>query len=321
MRFKLLSLFIFVLLGVIVAGKAFAVSPDSILVNVVPENPAPNETVTITLNSYSSNLDSVPITWRVDGIKSLSGIGKKTFSVNAPALSKVINVSVLISLPDGDITKTIAVRPAETVLLWQANDSYVPPFYKGKAMPSAQSEIKVVAMPEIKGVTPSSLIYTWKQDYNNMQDASGYGKNSFIYTTDYLDSSNNIDAVVSTTDQSQSSEANIDIPTVDPKIVFYKNDPKFGTLFDASLQDGHIIQGSEILEASPYFISPKDLRNPILSWSWYINDSPTSTAGFMPNLIPLKVQSGVSGTSRIKLQVNNNFKIFENITKEISVQF
>jgi len=32
------------------------------------------------------------------------------------------------------------------VLLWQADDSYVPPFYEGKALPSPNSEIKVVAM-------------------------------------------------------------------------------------------------------------------------------------------------------------------------------
>jgi hypothetical protein len=149
MRFKLLPLFILVLVGLFVAGKVFAVSPDSILVNMVPENPAPNEGVAISLNSYASNLDAVMITWRVDGKISLSGIGKKTFLLTAPAAGKTTNVSVLIALPDGDITKDIAVRPAEMVLLWQADDSYVPPFYKGKAMPSAQSEIKVVAMPEI----------------------------------------------------------------------------------------------------------------------------------------------------------------------------
>ena len=36
------------------------------------------------------------------------------------------------------------------VLLWQANDSYVPPFYKGKALPGADTKIKIVAMPEIR---------------------------------------------------------------------------------------------------------------------------------------------------------------------------
>lgn len=332
MRSKFLSLnliAIIILFGAILPHWASAATSSDILVNVAPENPAPNENTSITLNSYANNLDSVLISWSIDGKTALSGIGKKIFSLNAPAAGSETSVVATIALPDGSIDKTIIIRPNVMVLLWQANDSYTPPFYKGKAMPTAESSVKVVAMPEIKSgsgsglqnVSPKNMTYAWKKDYNNDQTGSGYGRNSFVYTNDYLDDLNNISVVASTIDQNSSSSSNIDIGTTPPKIVFYKNDPTLGTLWEQALSDGHTIQGDEIIEAAPYFISPGDIRIPALTWDWSINDSPIDVNGLNKNLLPVKTQAGASGTSKIKLEINNIYKIFENVSKEISVEF
>lgn len=324
---KFLFISIFILLGGFLAFSftAKAASPSSILVNIAPGNPAPNENVSIEISSYSSNLDSVLISWSLNGKSALSGIGKKSFSLTAPVAGGEATVSVIISLPDGDIEKRIVIRPAVTVLLWQATDSYVPPFYKGKALATADSEIKIVAIPEINTstgtVNPKNMTYSWKKDYNNEQEASGYGKNSYTYVNDYLEDSNNISVTASTIDQNYSSTANIDVGTVVPKILFYKNDINMGTIWEHALGDGHRIVGDEIMEAAPYFISPSDLRIPTLSWSWFINDSLVNTLGLRNNLIPLKVPAGSTGTSKIRLEIGNTYKIFENAKKEINVTF
>ncbi|KKR70507.1 MAG: hypothetical protein UU13_C0004G0003 [Candidatus Nomurabacteria bacterium GW2011_GWB1_40_7] len=322
-------LFLFLLIAFanlfILPSKTHAISPNSIYVNVVPENPAPGENTSITLSSYASNLDSVLISWSVNGKKILSGVGKKTFSLSAPASGGEANVTATIMLPDGSIEKTIIIRPAVMALLWQANDSYVPPFYKGKALPTADSQIKIVALPEIKSgsqmVSPKNMTYAWKKDYTNNPDGSGYGKNFFIYTSDYLDDSNNISVTASTLDQKYSSKASVDMPTFQPKIVFYKNDANLGTLWEKALENGYRINGDEIIEAAPYFISPKDIRIPFLVWNWSINGNPVEMLDVRKNLIPLRAQAGVSGTSRIKLEINNIYKIFENASKEINVEF
>jgi hypothetical protein len=319
------GILLLIISGGILPFRANAASPDSILVNIVPANPAPAENTTITLSSYANNLDSVLITWSVGGKSALSGIGKKTFSVNAPVAGSTTTVTATVALPDGNIVKTIIIRPAMMVLLWQADDSYVPPFYKGKALPTPDSEVKVVAMPEIRTglqmVNPNNMTYAWKQDFTNNPDGSGYGKNFFIYTNDFLDNSNNIDVTASTIDQNFSSEANINIGTFQPKIDFYKDDPNFGTIWEQALADGHTIVDKEIIQAAPYFISPNDVRIPTLTWSWSINDSQVNIAGFRQNLIPLAVQTGTSGTSKIRLDINSADKIFETASKEINVNF
>ncbi|MEI6280753.1 MAG: hypothetical protein WCP17_02005 [bacterium] len=328
MNFRVLSLYlivIFIIFGVISTPKVFAVTADSILVTINPESPAPGENTNITLSSYASNLNSAKISWSVGGKTLLTGVGEKSFSLNAPSASAETAVTVTITLPDGSIKKVVTIKPAIMVLLWQANDSYVPPFYKGKALPTPDSQVKVVALPEIKTgskiIDPKNMVYAWKQDYTNDQEASGYGKNYFIYTNDYLDKYNNISVNASTTDQKYSLDKGMDIKTYKPKILFYKNDANLGTLWEQALANGHKIQNDETIEAAPYFISPKDIRIPILTWDWSINDSLIDMSVIQKNLLPLKVQPGVSGTSKIRLEINNKYKIFATASKEINVEF
>lgn len=319
------SIVVIMILGVFLPPKTGIASSVGILVNMVPESPAPGEKVNINLSSYSSDLDSVLISWSVNGKNTSSGVGKKSFSVNAPKAGEETSIIATVSLPEGAKDIKVIIRPSVMVLLSQAKDSYVPPFYKGKAMPSPSSTVKVVALPEIRVgsslINPKNMTYFWKKDYINNQDGSGYGKNSFTYVNDYLEDSNNIGVVASTIDQKYSSTANINIGTTKPKIVFYKNDPNFGILWEQALSDGYKIISSEILEAAPYFISPSDIRIPILTWDWFINDEMVSAPILKKNTLPLQVQAGISGTSKIRLEINNTEKIFESASKEINIEF
>ena len=304
---------------------AYAASSSSIIVDITPPNPAPNENVAITLNSYANNLDSVLISWSVSGKTVASGIGKKSFSTTAPAAGEEAKVVATISLPDGTIETKITIRPSVMVLLWQANDSYVPPFYRGKALPSTDSEVKVVAMPEIRTgsglIDPKNMTYYWKKDYTNNVDGSGYGKSFFLFVNDYLENSNNVSVVASTVDQNYSSSASIDIGMTQPKILFYKNDNALGTVWEKTLADPHKIQNSEIVEAAPYFISPKQIQNPTLVWSWFINDDRVNLTSFKKNLMPLQAEEEVHGTSKLRLEIENKDKIFQTTNNEINIEF
>jgi hypothetical protein len=316
---------IFILMGIISPLKAHAVSPSSIFFNLAPKDPGPNENTTITLSSYSSNLDTVLISWSVDGKIVSSGIGKKFFSFQSPDTGKEINVSAVISLPDGEITKSTTIRPAFMTLLWQADDSYVPPFYRGKALPTTGSAVKIVALPEIKNgsgvVDSANMTYSWKKDYTNDANGSGYGKNAFTYINDYLDDGNTISVSASTVDQKFSSKASIDVAMIEPKIMFYKNDAKLGTLWENAILDGHIVTGSEVLEAAPYYISPANIRVPTLTFNWFINDYQIAVESYRKTRLPVAVQPGTSGTSIIRLEIESTDKIFASSKKEIGVQF
>lgn len=308
-------------------GVVNAQSTSNIFINVVPPYPAPNENVTISLNSYLHKLDSMLISWSVNGKTLASGVGKKSFFTTAPDTGRETTVKATITLPDGlTIEVGTALRPSVMTLLWQSNDdSYVPPFYKGKALPTPDSDVKVVAMPEIRTsaglVDSKNMTYAWKKDYTNNVDGSGYGKNSFIFTNDYLENSNNISVTASTIDQRYSNRANIDIAMFEPKILFYKRDNTLGTIWEKALENPHRIQEKEIVEAAPYFISPVYLQSPTLIWKWFINGSLVNLSGSRKNLMPLQTESGVSGTSKLRLEIENRNKIFSTTNKEINIEF
>ena len=331
MRFKLLSIALPLVLSLafvalfVLPFKAFATDPSSINVDIAPENPTPNENTTITLSSYAANLDSIKISWSVNGIASAAGIGLKSCAVNAPAAGVQTTVTAILSFPDGDVEKDMVIKPSVMILLWQAEDSYVPPFYEGKAMPTSDSEVKVVAMPEIKTSSgmadPNNMTYTWQQDYNNEQGASGYSNNSYTYTNDYLENSNNIDVTATTIDGNYSAEGNINIDTYNPKIDFYKKDAALGTLWEQALSDGHQVQGSEIIQAAPYFISPGDIRIPTLTWTWSINGQTVTAPNSINNLFPIQAPAGVSGISQLSLTIDSTDKVFETATKTINIQY
>ncbi|MFA6177757.1 MAG: hypothetical protein WC694_02590 [Candidatus Paceibacterota bacterium] len=313
------------ILGTFLPFEVNAIASVDILVSVSPENPAPDEKVNISLKSYVNNLDIILISWSVNNETMSSGIGKKSFSLNAPKAGKETNVIATISLPDGTTDTKIIIKPTVMVLLSEAMDSYVPPFYRGKALPSPDSLVRIVALPEVKSgsnyINPKNMTYVWKKDYTNNQDGSGYGKNVFTYVNDYLENSNNIEVTASTTDQKNLSTKSINIGTKEPKIIFYKNDVKLGTIWEQALNDGHTILGDEVIEAAPYFISPSDIRIPMLNWNWFINDQTVNAPIYRKNTLPLKAQAGTSGTSKIRLEINNTEKIFESAIKEINVNF
>ena len=327
MKFKFLLLYsitILIVIGSFTEGANAAIS-DSFLVSISPQNPAPYENVTVTLKSFVNNLDSVLISWSVDGKTAISGIGKKSFSLTAPAAGAEVTVIATISLPSGPTDAKITIKPSVMVLLWQANDSYVPPFYKGKALPTADSVVKVVAMPEIRNglslVSAQNMTYKWKKDYTNNVDGSGYGKNFFLYSTDYLEDSNNISVVAATVDQQSSSDGSIDIGMTTPKILFYKRDSIQGTDWNTALPDTYKIAGPEVVQAAPYFISPEELLTPTLVWSWFINDESVNLNSFVKYLMPLSTTEGTHGTSKLRLDIENQSKIFVTTSKEINIEY
>lgn len=310
-----------ILLGFWFTTQTSAQTAGDILADIIPANPAPGESVDINLSSYSIDLNSSTITWLVNGKNVQSGVGKKSHTLTAGAAGSETTVTIKVD----DLETKIIIKPSVMVVLWQADDSYVPPFYKGKALPTPDSTVKIVAMPEIKVssgyLSPKNMTYSWRKDFTNDEQASGYGRNYFSYISDYLDASNYIEVNATTVDGKYSSTSNITVGTFQPKLLFYKNDENIGTKFENTITDGHQIVDKEILFAAPYFISPQDIRNPRLVWTWSINGGQITNPELQKNLLPLQVQSGVSGTSAVKLEIENMDKVFQTATKEIDVQF
>jgi len=290
-----------------------------------PQYPNPGQEVRATLNTRVTNLDKANISWSVNNQELARGIGMKSFSFKVGNAGIPTILSIIIDTFDGQsLTKSATITPAGVDILYEAYDSYVPPFYKGKALVPKQGTFKVVAIPNLINqtgkVNPLNLSYSWIKDGSIVSKSSGWGKNYFIFQNSYLDRENTIEVKVSDIAGGTNASKKINLSTVNPKIMFYKYDPLSSTERGPTLRNGLFIneEGSTII-AEPYFFSPKDLSSSDLIFDWYIGGEKIRTPD-IKNILSIKPQ-GDYGSSAIKLIINNKKTLLQRMEKQINVSF
>src|SRR5258708_975218 len=82
-------------------------------ITMSPENPGPNETVQISIVSYTTDINAASISWQLNGVTKLAGKGKKSFSFSTGSTNTNTSLNIFITTVEGDnITKTVNIRPA-----------------------------------------------------------------------------------------------------------------------------------------------------------------------------------------------------------------
>lgn len=303
---------------------ALAQTADQISVSVSPLNPGPNESVTITLQSYSLTLESADIEWSLDNKIKNGGIGKTTFTFTTKSIgaaSMVTAVVTPVGLPE--ITKTITITPMSVDILWEASDSMVPPFYRGKALPTSEGDVTFVAIPQVRSTSntllPSNvLLYSWQEDYNNDQANSGYSKDSFATSMDYLNPQKNIGVSVSTRNGGTVAAGTVTLLPSDPEIAWYAFSPLYGPLFETALTDTYTINENDTsLLAFPYFFSKDTERSKVIQYSWQLNGGPIDTP--VSNILSLHRDKVSTGKATIDLAVSNLTKLFQKSSAHLNL--
>jgi len=284
-----------------------------------PRNPRANQDVKVSISSHTIDLNQAKISWLVNGQTVNVGIGKKDFSFTASGQNSQTTIEAMIETVNGSVlNKSITLTPNGVDLLWQAYNTYAPPFYRGKTLIPNEGTIKIVAIPNSNQILGYS--YKWKQDGNNKPDSSGYGKNSFVFKNSYLDSGNTIAVAVSDLFGNSVGSGSLSLKTGNPKILFYKKDPSLGTLWEKALADGYTInKNGETIVAEPYFFSNKNLNSSDLSFEWSLNGEVIANPSPV-NVLSVKPEA-TSGNATIKLIINNVKTLFQKMDNKIDVNF
>lgn len=297
-----------------------------ITLSISPEYPVLNENITAQLSSYVIDLNKANILWSVNNQEIGKGIGKKNILFILDNINTENTLTVNIETTNGqNITKNIIIPSGDIDMLWEAQDSYVPPFYKGKVLVAKEGTFKVVAIPNIinngNRISSNNLSYAWTKNGNKQINASGWGKSSFIFSGDYLDLRNKVEVTVSDILGKTKLKGKIDLQPSEPKILFYKKDPILGLQNQNALENEFIINPEgETIIAIPYFFSPKDLNSSNLMWEWQVGGEKISTP-IPKNEIKVKGEEGKSGRTKIKIVVSNIKTLFQEANKEINVSF
>ncbi len=299
---------------------------EQILVDVSPENPSPNQTVNVHIESYAFDVNASKFIWSIDGVTKLQGLGKVDFSMNAGKTGQENTIRVSITAPSGRVSiREIKVRPQQVGIVYESR-SYTPPFYKGRSLFTPQGHLTFLAVPNLVGdngkvYNADELIYKWTVDGTVDGDNSGYGRKTYQFDGPVLVQDSEVDVDVSSPDGTVKGSGATLIGPTDPRLVVYENRPLLGIMFNKAVYGAYSLKTDEAqLEAFPYYFDTANKSGVNLKYSWSLN----GTAVVLPdnqNSLVFRNTSGKTGQSVASVILENTNQFLQTSGANISILF
>jgi len=273
---------------------------DEVSIEFSPEYPDAFSPVAISLRTFSIDLDLHFVTWYINGERFDAGFGRDTIQITTGDYGENVRITADISLQDNTtVTKNISLQPNVVDLIWEAIDSYTPPFYKGKALPTRGGLIKFSALPYVvnnnQSLRPTQLAYTWDWEYKTIGDRSGFAKDSFIIETNIIRNQERVSVEARTTSGDYSARSTNIVELVDPELDVYATNKLPRELIDSTFST---VQNQTTLQLVPYFFATgMDNNLAKLNYSWKINESPIE-----PPVSPFLLPVSINSPGRIELE-------------------
>jgi len=287
-----------------VAHAQFALGTSAATISLTPSFPPPGSSFEARVEAYSFNLSQSSIRWYADGVAQPSFSDAQVATFTAPALGDSLALRAVVTDPSG-VTHTAeyAVTPSAIDLIVES-DTRVPHFYRGRALPSAGSTVRVIAQPTAytrNGVlaSPESLVYTWRVDKRVAKAGRGA---SVLETSMPQSGSLLVDVTVESTDGSVYYAIAERIEVVQPENLFYEDNPLHG-LSRIALPAQFTLLADEIsVRAEPYHVSRNILSN--ASTEWRIDNLPVANPNTDPQTLTLRTSGGM-GYSNVSFSIRN----------------
>lgn len=298
---------------------------EDLNITITPEIPDPREPITIFVESFSTNLQTSTITWSEDGKIIKSDFNETTFQTIAPEVGQKKVITMTIEKSNGSvIEKKITFAPAEVDLVYEA-ETYTPPFYKGGALFTSQSNLNFVAVPRFISeqntlISPQNLVYKWKIDNRNIQASSGVGKNKFTYEGVLIQRPTNITVEVTSLDGLFQAKDVVEISLQNPEVVVYENNPVHGIIFEKAIEGTFNMDREEIsLTAQPFFFNSRDVDGFLTQYYWYTNGILGSESDL--GEVTFRADSEQKGIASIQVVANRASYLLQNASTNFQLDF
>lgn len=297
---------------------------DSFTIETTPVSPAPGQNVVVEVKSLSSDIAHADIAWYEGSTLIKKGNGLSQITVTAPKNGTSMKISAVIKTSDGtSSTQAITLRSGEVDISWEAL-TYTPPLYQGRSIYTNQSNIKIVALPNLRDkngrlIPPDDLIYKWKKDATVLGSLSGYGKQTLILKGEIVPRPFLITVDVASRDNSVKGQGFMNVDALDPEVIFYEEDPLYGVLYNRAVGEQFALKNETKLTAEPYYFSVTNKEASALRYIWSINrleqnDIPGAS-------LILRPKGDVEGASLISVRIDNLRDILQSGSNEISAYF
>lgn len=309
------------------AGQAqlVGISENDVSIGISPENPGPRDPVTVTIETYSFNLDTANTKWYVNNNLAQEGKGLKTLTFQTGNLGQTSSVRIVIDSEQGQVIKNISINPSIVTIVWEA-DTYTPPFFKGKSLFSHQSTITFMAQPQIlvggRVLNPTNLIYTWSKDGTVLGSQNGYSKQTLTLTGSVISRSMKVMVDVQDPTSGATASGIIQVNPVEPEILMYIADPLYGIQYNKAMKGTFSLTEREVtLTTVPYFFTTTgNSGENSVSYNWSINGNTISDGQNTRTRVFRKVGE-LFGVSSINVRAIQENKILQFASQNLAIDF
>ncbi len=275
----LVGVFLLCFLLPVFSTSAQSQSADTINVKPASQFYEPNSEIEIEVISRLINLNDKQTTWTVNGSVVETGFGIQNITVPTGTQTNPTTVRFEAVLPtEGTVTRTLTLRPVEVDLIWESDQSYTPPFFKGKSLNPGWGEMTVTAVPHIykpdgSKYSKENLVYRWEYNGIVYGDDSGRGQNSI--TVNATPRNNRMSVEVEAPNGDIVARDFVNFPRAEPEIMFYQESPNRGVILAQSFNDTvNLTQpGNFAITAQPYYFLAQNSQANNLNYDWTINGS------------------------------------------------
>lgn len=260
---------------------------------ISPNYPEPFGEISATIQTSGNT-----ITWYINGKQQPEFNNKRSLTTTVAELGTKIDIKVVTITDSVQQVVTKSVSPSILDIIIEAN-TLVPAFYKGRALPIQESNIRIIAIPHLYGVTKTeNLIYKWKYNQKVLFGGPVTGLASIPFTMP-LTRKNILSVTVLDTEGTELLKKNIVLTPVKPELHFYENNPLRG-LSRRALSNPYTLIGDEVtVRAEPYFITPEIFSANGL-FKWQLNGRAVGNSNELQNELTLRHTEG-GGSAQISL--------------------
>lgn len=288
-----------------------------------PSSPSPGESVTVVAQTPSLDKERTDFVWTIDSVRrpDISGLGKNTFTFIAKEVGSATRVSMRIE-PAGDLpmTSSLVVYSTDIAITWTAN-TYVPKWYKGKALPIPNSAMHIAAIPtfiiEGKTLLPDRLIYTWNKDGNRILKGIGKRTLQFQMPEQSWDTPT-ILLVIEDDLRRIKKEVRVTLVGQTPKAVIYQTLPLGGVEFRRGTSAFPSVAPSIVdLQVEPFFFNQTSKYD--LSYKWSIQHIMASSSPQNPFILTLDMREQQPSDIPISVFIKDPDMFGPSATKFLSI--
>ena len=291
------AIFLVLLLSPMVAFAGFIPVPQvSIGILPTPDYPKPHSTITLRAETYGA-VGDYAYRWTVDGAPAQEGVNARALSVSTGPIGSSKEVGLQLIEAGGAVrgSATFIIHPADVDIIWEA-ETYVPPFYRGRRLPHAGSNIVLTAIPfltsDISDESARAYSYQWRLDAKPLASQSGIGRSTISVSPPFFNNTFTVTVLVSTANGSLAAEKTVSITPVQPLVLAYELNPLLGLLTHRAVQQTVSLVDEEVtLLAMPLFVADPEA----LTYVWRLHGSDIQGNADNPRITTLRRTGGVHG--------------------------